>query len=158
MKTIKTSAMSLMLALLTSATLLAQNETANLTEHQRIAATTTSYHPSTTPDQPHTNNARKSFAIGMYRVQESMTMRLMMEKQAGEKVTVRLLNDNGQTIHQEVVGKSTKKYACNFDFSNIQDGQYTIEIASGNEVITKSIKLATNQVVETAARTMVAQN
>lgn len=155
MKTIKTSAMSLMLALLTSATLLAQNETANLTEHE---TTTTSYHLSTTPDQPHTNNARKSFAVGMYRVQESMTMRLMMEKQAGEKVTVRLLNDNGQTIHQEVVGKSTKKYACNFDFSNIQDGQYTIEIASGNEVITKSIKLATNQVVETAARTMVAQN
>ncbi len=58
MKTLQTSAMSLMLALLTSATLLAQNETANLTENETITATTTSYHPSTTPDRPHTNPDR----------------------------------------------------------------------------------------------------
>lgn len=154
MKTIKTSAMSLMLALLTTATLLAQPETANLTGRETIAVTTTG----TAAEQPHTSNARKSFAIGMYRVQQSMTMRLMMEKQAGEKVVVRLLNGHGQTIHQEVVGKSTQKYACNFDFSDIQDGRYTIEVTSGNEAITKSIQLATNQVVETATRTLVAQN
>ncbi len=94
----------------------------------------------------------------MYRVQESLTMRLMMEKQAGERVQVRLLNEHGQAIHQEVVGKSIKKYACNFDFSGIRDGQYTIEIANGKEVISRSIDLTTHQVVETPARTLVAQN
>lgn len=155
MKTIKTSAMSLMMALLTSATLLAQTETATLAGNAPVATSAISYHQN---DQPNTSTARKSFAIGMYRVQESMTMRLMMEKQAGDKVVVRLLNEHGAIIHQEVVGKSTKKYACNFDFSDIQDGRYTIEVANGSDVVKKSIKLATNQIVETAARTLVAQN
>lgn len=154
MKTIKTSAMSLMMALLTSATLLAQTETANLTGNAPVAATI-NYHQN---DLPNASGVHKSFAIGMYRVQESMTMRLMMEKQAGEKVVLRLLNEYGSIIHQEVVGKSIKKYACNFDFSNTQDGRFTIEVANGSEVVRKSIKLSTNQVVETAARTLVAQN
>lgn len=155
MKTIKTSVLSLMLALLTSATLFAQTETANRVENAPVATPATSYHQN---DQPHASTAHKSFSIGMYRVQESMTMRLMLEKQAGDKVVVRLLNEHGALIHQEVVGKSTKKYACNFDFSDIQDGRYTIEVANGSDVVKKSIKLATNQVVETAARTLVAQN
>jgi hypothetical protein len=155
MKTIKTSAMSLMMVLFTSATLLAQNETANLNENIPMATTTTSYQPTI---QPHTNPARKSFAVGMYRIRESLTMRLMVEKQAGERVLVRLLNEQGQIIHREVVGKPAKKYACNFDFSNTEDGQYTIEVTNGMEVITKAIDLTTTQVVETPARTLLAQN
>ncbi len=158
MKTITTSAMTLMLALLTSTTLLAQNETGHSIAGEPIAFVTTPHQVADLNAQPEATATPKTFGIGLYRVQQSMTMRLTMEKKAGERVNVRLLNDKGQMLHQEVVGRSAKKYACNFDFANTQDGRYTIEVANGSEVLTKAINLTTHQVVETPARTLIAQN
>ena len=153
MKTFQTSAMSLMLALLTSATLLAQSEISAKADYEPVNYSNVPTHPlpSTT-----TSPERKTFGIGLYRVQESMTMRLTMEKKSGEKVIVRLLNQQGQVLHQEVVGRQTKMYGCSFDFSTTKDGSYTIEVINGNEVQRKTIKLSTTTVVETPARTLVA--
>ncbi|MBU1822094.1 MAG: hypothetical protein KKG00_11370 [Bacteroidetes bacterium] len=104
------------------------------------------------------NNKCGSFQVGMYHVKNTLSMRLMMEKNRGEKVLVRLLNNKGQVLHEEMVGKRTNKYARKFDFSQIQDGSYTLEITNGEERVQKDINLSTAGVVEMPKRTLVAIN
>lgn len=106
--------------------------------------------PDYPPQKPHT------FEVGMYRVKDSLKMRLLLEKEAGEKVMVRLLNAQGQVLHAEVVGKRQQKYGRSFDFSQIKDGRYTLEVANRDEVIKRSINLTTTDLMETPARTLVA--
>ncbi len=108
--------------------------------------------PDYLPQKPHT------FEVGIYRVKDSLKMRLLLEKKAGEKVMVRLLNSQGQVLHEEVVGKRQQKYGRNFDFSQIKDGRYTLEITNRDEVIKRSINLTTTDLVETPTRTLVALN
>lgn len=104
------------------------------------------------------NNDCGTFQVGLYRVKDSLSMRLMMEKKAGERVSVRLMNQKGQVLHEEMVNKKQQKYACNFDFSTIRDGRYTLEISNGTERIKKDINLTTMDIVETPSRTLVAVN
>ncbi|TDB63976.1 hypothetical protein [Arundinibacter roseus] len=104
------------------------------------------------------NNSCESFQVGMYRVKDSLSMKLLLEKQAGERVVVRLLNQSGETLHEEFLGKKMKKYARSFDFSQIKDGRYTLEISNGDERILKEIRLSTTDLIETPARTLVAVN
>ncbi|MPR35353.1 hypothetical protein [Salmonirosea aquatica] len=156
MKTLQTSAMTLMLALLTSATLLAQSEISAKATPEPVASVKHAYAAAPTLPTTATSPESKTFGIGLYRVRESMTMRLTLEKKAGEKVLVRLLNQQGQVLHQEVVGRQTKVYGCNFDFSTSKDGSYTIEVVNGDEVQHKTVTLSTAKVVETPARTLIA--
>lgn len=106
--------------------------------------------------QPQVVVQPKTFGISLYRVQQSLTMHLNMEKKAGERATVRLLDQNGQVLHEEWVGRLTKKYACEFDFSQIKDGRYTIEVANGAEVSRKNIELSSAKVVQALDRNLVA--
>ena len=116
--------------------------------------------PAVASDNDVDNQQRKphTFEVGMYRVKDSLKMRLLLEKKAGEKVMVRLLNPQGQVLHEEVVGKRQEKYGRNFDFSQIKDGRYTIEITNRDEVVKRSVNLTTTDLVETPARTLVALN
>ena len=125
MKTLKTSVIALTFALLSAASLLAQD-------------------------------APKTFDTSIYRVQQSMTMRLSVEKNLGEIVSIRLFDQNGKELHRESVGRKIQKYACNFDLSTVSDGDYTIEITNGAEVQRKSVHLGSAEVVETPVRTLVA--
>ncbi|WP_373512787.1 hypothetical protein [Persicitalea sp.] len=100
----------------------------------------------------------KTFDTSLYRVQQSMTMRLSMEKNQGERVSIRLINQDGKELHRESVGRNIQKYACNFDLSKVKDGDYTIEIANGSEVQRKSINLSSAEVVKEPTRTLVALN
>ncbi len=104
------------------------------------------------------NNSCESFQVGMYRVKDSLSMKLLLEKQAGEKVIVRLLNQNGEKLHEDFLSKKMKKYARTFNFSQIKDGRYTLEITNGEERILKEIRLSTTDLIETPARTLVAVN
>lgn len=104
------------------------------------------------------NNDCGTFQVGMYRVQNTMNMKLILYKEAGEVVTVRLKNQKGELMYQEVLGKNTRKYARPFNFLDTPDGRYTVEISSGKEVLRKDIKLSTQGIVETPARTLVAVN
>ena len=104
------------------------------------------------------NNKCETFQVGMYRVKNTLSMRLLMEKDRGEKVYVRLLDSKGLALHEELVGKRTGKYARSFDFSQIKDGSYTLEISNGEERVLKEINLSTAGVVEVPKRTLVALN
>ena len=104
------------------------------------------------------NNRCETFSMGMYRVKDTLKMNVLIEKQEGERLIVRLLNDQGQVLHQDVLTKKQKKYARRLDFSESKDGRYTVEITNGQERIVKQINLSTQGLVETPARTLVAMN
>jgi len=61
-------------------------------------------------------------------------------------------------MHQEVLSKSLEKYGRKFNFSEIEDGNYTLEISDENEKIVKNIHLTTNEVTEVKGRSLVAMN
>ena len=104
------------------------------------------------------NNNCGTFQVGMYRVQNTMNMKLILYKEVGEVVTIRLRNQKGEVLHEEVLGKKTKKYARPFNFSDSEDGRYTLEISNRDEILRKDIKLSTRDIVEIPARTLVAVN
>jgi|GEM_PF-1695242 flagellar hook assembly protein FlgD len=98
------------------------------------------------------------FEVGMYRIQNSLSMKVLLEKEAGEKVFVRLLNQKGQVLYEETLNKKMSKYSRNFDFSQVNDGKYTLEVTDGKHSVRKEIRLSTKDIVETPGRTLVAMN
>ncbi|TLU98906.1 hypothetical protein [Dyadobacter luticola] len=94
------------------------------------------------------NNTCEKFRVGMYRVRNTVTMNLLIEKQKGERLAVRLLDQKGKILMEDIVPKNLNKFGTKLNFSEIQDGVYTLEVADGSEKVVKSIYLSTNEVRE----------
>jgi hypothetical protein len=104
------------------------------------------------------NNTCEKFRVGMYRIKNTLTMNFLMEKQKGEKVTVQLIDARGKVLHRELVGKSMVKFGRKFNFSEMRDGHYTLEVSDERERIVKNIFLRSKEVMEVQARTLVSMN
>lgn len=104
------------------------------------------------------NNKCENFAVGMYRIKNTVTMNVLLEKSKGDRIIVRLLNEKGKVMHQEVLSRSLEKYGRKFNFSELEDGNYTLEISDDNEKIVKNIHLTTNEVTEVKGRSLIAMN
>lgn len=98
---------------------------------------------------------KKSFEVGMYRIVNSMTVNVMIEKIAGKPLEISLKNDKNETIYTEYVGKKSSKFAKKFDLTGLEDGKYHFDISSGKEKITKEINLETHQPNPADYRTVV---
>ena len=103
------------------------------------------------------NNSCEKFKIGMYRVRNSVSMNLLMEKTKGERVAIRLMDSKGKVLHEEYVPKYLSKYGRKLNFQEIKDGVYTLEVSDDHEKIVKNIYLATNEIRE-VERTLVGVN
>ena len=81
-------------------------------------------------------------------VNKSLSFNVWVEN-AGKKVMVVIIDADKNEIHREYVGVKSEKFAKTFDFSNLSDGKYTIEVVSSNvDVIeSKSFEIKTNQIV-----------
>jgi len=100
----------------------------------------------------------ESFRVGMYRIKNSLTLNLLLEKDKGVSVNVRLVDSRGTVLHQEYVGKGLRKVGQKFDFSEVGDGDYKIEIINGDERVVKYINLTTTEIAEVSGRRLVALN
>jgi hypothetical protein len=60
-----------------------------------------------------------------------------------------ILDAEKNEIHREYLGNKSEKFAKTFDFSNLSDGNYTIEVISSNVdvVDSKSFEIKTNQII-----------
>ncbi|MCF0073529.1 hypothetical protein LZD49_23825 [Dyadobacter sp. CY261] len=104
--------------------------------------------PIVSPKAECKNNTCEKFRVGMYRVRDTMSMNLMMEKDKGEKVTIRLLDSKGKLLHEEFVAKYLTKLGRKINFEEMSDGVYTIEISDDYEKIVKNVYLSTKEVRE----------
>ena len=141
-----------MFGLVLTTSLQAQHNTMQIAQNQPIS-TADAYSVEAPAKAPH-----KTFDISLYRVQQSMTVCLSVEKAVGEKVLVRLLNTKGEELHRESLGRHTDKYACRFDLGSLTDGSYTIEVRNGAEVMRKLVNLSTAKPLENTSRMLVALN
>jgi hypothetical protein len=103
------------------------------------------------------NNTCEKFKVGMYRVKDTVSMNVLMEKEKGERVAIRLMDSKGKVLHEEYVPRYLSKFGRKLNFEQISDGVYTLEISNDHEKIVKSIYLATNEVRE-VDRTLVGAN
>ena len=81
-------------------------------------------------------------------VNKTLSFNVWVEN-SGKKVMIIVLDADKNEIHREYVSAKSEKFAKTFDFSNLSDGKYTIEVVSSNvDVIdSKSFEIKTNQIV-----------
>ena len=94
----------------------------------------------------------------MYRVIHTLTMNVLIDKNLGERVVVKLMDPKGNILFQDYMGVRQKKYGRKFDFSQVPDGNYAVVITNGEEEIVKDIRLSTQKLYEMPARSLVAVN
>ena len=81
-------------------------------------------------------------------VNKTLSFNVWVEN-SGKKIMIIVLDADKNEIHREYVSAKSEKFAKTFDFSNLSDGKYTIEVISSNvDVIdSKSFEIKTNQMV-----------
>jgi hypothetical protein len=94
------------------------------------------------------DGATASIKTKIAQVNKSLNFNVWIEN-SGKKVSVVILDADKNEIHREYVSPKSEKFAKTFDFSNLSDGKYTIEVVSSNvDVIdSKSFEIKTNQIV-----------
>lgn len=98
------------------------------------------------------NNECEGFKVGMYRIKDTLTMNFLMDKQKDRGVMLRLRDNAGKVIYQEYVGKAISRFGKKFNFSQVEDGHYTLEISDQTERIVKNIFLTSREVSEVEGR------
>ncbi|WP_238806852.1 T9SS type A sorting domain-containing protein [Emticicia aquatica] len=87
------------------------------------------------------NYKASNLNVGMYEFGyvNSLKLNINLTKDAGKTASVRLMDEAGVVLNQEIIGKKATGYNLRFDFSNVKTGKYFLEITSGDRVITKEI-------------------
>lgn len=81
-------------------------------------------------------------------VNKTLSFNVWVEN-TGKKVMVVVLDADKNEIHREYVGSKSEKFAKTFDFSNLNDGTYTLEVVSSNVNVidSKTFEIKTNQII-----------
>jgi hypothetical protein len=94
------------------------------------------------------DGAAASVKTKIAQVNKSLSFNVWVEN-AGKKVSIVVLDADKNEIHREYVSAKSEKFAKTFDFSNLSDGKYTIEVVSSNVdvVDSKTFEIKTNQII-----------
>ncbi|RYC68333.1 T9SS type A sorting domain-containing protein [Spirosoma sordidisoli] len=107
-----------------------------------------SANPITRPTRP---ASVASYQSGVYTTAEGK-VQIGLDKQSGGKVSIRLVNSQGQEIYQEQVGKRQQQVRRRLDVSSLPDGSYTLLISNGVETTSHALTIATAQPSESTRR------
>ncbi len=103
-----------------------------------VAATSTS--TSTSKIRPVVHAAYQS---AVYPSQFEPVINVIIEKEEGSIVLVRVKTNVGEILAERSVGRGKEKVAMKFRLNDLPDGMYRVEITNGRDVTTKNIKLST---------------
>ncbi len=99
-----------------------------------------------------TNKA--TFNVGMYRVENTMKMNVLVEKMEGSTTNIALKDSKGETIYSETLSKKGTKYSKKWNLENLADGKYNFVISNGSEKIVKEVNLSTKNPTPADYRTI----
>jgi hypothetical protein len=91
------------------------------------------------------DGASASVKTKIAQVNKSLSFNVWVEN-AGKKVSIVVLDADKNEIHREYLGTKSEKFAKTFDFSNLSDGKYTIEVISSNVDVVE-LKLIKSSIV-----------
>ncbi|GAB3563495.1 hypothetical protein GCM10027578_07270 [Spirosoma luteolum] len=119
-----------------------------------VAASFATAKPITKPEKP--AKPATVYQSGMYTAADGRLV-VMLNKQAGSKVSVSVKNAAGTSLVTEYMPKRENKACLKFDLSQLQDGTYTVEITNGSEVTQRQVTLSTKQVAESSRQLIIDQ-
>lgn len=93
---------------------------------------------------PTEDKKAKPLQIGVFTTKESK-IQLAVRKSAGQNAVITLRDAKKNVLHEEVMTKKSEKFDGRFDVSNLKDGDYTLEIVSGNEKIEKQVSIKSSK-------------
>ncbi|HLK29726.1 MAG TPA: hypothetical protein VKT28_14205 [Puia sp.] len=87
------------------------------------------------------SSGKESFSISVQQLKNSDVIRLLIYKPEPKRLTVRLRDVNGITIHSFLTEKSLSLVGKDYDFLGAEDGTYTLEVSDGKSKVSKQIRL-----------------
>ncbi|QHT71087.1 hypothetical protein GXP67_32760 [Rhodocytophaga rosea] len=84
------------------------------------------------------------FKVAVFPVQNSLTMKVLFENPAQEKVTVMIKNSDHEVVYKKEVGK-VAIFNGKFDVSKMTDGTYTMVIESKHQSYSNAFSVETYQ-------------
>ena len=130
----KTLAQSFIAALLLSTATLASTAANPLTPSSNPTATTSSYKVAVFPSS--TAPSR---------------LNVFVERNPGQQMIISFKSAEGKVLAKEFINKKQGNFHFQFDMSELEDGAYTVEVVSGNDVTTHPVTLSTTP-AQTATR------
>lgn len=83
----------------------------------------------------------KSFKMAMYFDQSSGVIKTFYEKDVKKNLRIEILDENGNVLAKDFMGKKRESARFNIDISTLENGIYTLQVSVGEEVVTKTISL-----------------
>ncbi|WP_247235624.1 hypothetical protein [Telluribacter sp. SYSU D00476] len=111
-----------------------------------LTASFASTETATTPEKGFTFNSSAYTSV------TTQQLHVAVEKQEGRKVQIQLLNEQGDVLVDEVVGKKKNSYRARIEVNHLQDGTYKLLITDGTTTQSRTIKLSTSAPVTAPAR------
>lgn len=93
---------------------------------------------------PTEDKKAKPLQIGVFTTKEAK-IQLAVRKSAGQSAVITLRDAKKNVLHEEIMTKKSEKFDGRFDVSNLKDGDYTLEIVSGNEKIEKQVSIKSSK-------------
>ncbi|NBB22489.1 hypothetical protein GVN20_24255 [Runella sp. CRIBMP] len=93
---------------------------------------------------PTEDKKAKPLQIGVFTTKEAK-IQLAVRKGTGQSAVIVLRDAKKNVVHEEFMTKKSEKFDGRFDVSNLKDGDYTLEIVSGNEKIEKQVSIKSSK-------------
>lgn len=89
---------------------------------------------------PTEDKKAKPLQIGVFTTKDSK-IQMAVRKGVGERAVITLRDAKQNVIHEEVMSKKSEKFDARFDVSELAEGSYTLEVASGKDKIQKQVSI-----------------
>jgi hypothetical protein len=89
-----------------------------------------------------------SFKVGMYNVQNTNTLKIFLEKENDHALVMEIKDLKGNTLQRELVGKNKTNAGVSLDLSNLESGEYTLQISDKHSTYTKNIEVQKKEIKE----------
>ncbi|MFN3379980.1 hypothetical protein [Runella zeae] len=93
---------------------------------------------------PTEDKKAKPLQVGVFATKEAK-IQMAVRKGTSEKAIITIRDAKNNLLHEEVISKKAEKFDGRFDVSALGEGDYTLEITSGNEKIQKKVSIKTPQ-------------
>ncbi|WP_461127785.1 T9SS type A sorting domain-containing protein [Spirosoma aerophilum] len=86
-----------------------------------------------------------TYQTGIYTTTEGK-LQIALDKQTGGALTVRLVNQKGDVLFDQQIGKQQTSARLRLDLSELSDGAYQVVISNGRDVTTRSVTISSQPV------------
>lgn len=87
-------------------------------------------------------NYAASYKTGIY-TSKTGKLHIALDKEKGSTVDIRLANTEGRVLFSRHLGKKDQTYRTQLNLSDLEDGVYQLEITDGTDVTSQNVTIST---------------